>query len=73
MVRRDLIQLPPESLLHPEYIRLVLVEHAGDERPAVVPVVDAITFDRETDVVGHHFEGIGLGEGAKADETEDPQ
>ena len=70
MVRNDLIELPAKSLLHTKYIRLMISKHAGHQRTTVVPIVDAVAFDRETDVVGHDLEGLS---GCRADDTEEAE
>jgi hypothetical protein len=70
MIRLDLIELPTEGFLHSQYIRLMICQYTRHQRPAIVPVVDAVTFDRETDVVGHDGKGLG---GGGAHETEEPE
>ena len=47
----------------------MIPDQTGDERTTVVPVVGAIAFDREAEVVGHDAEGLG-GEGG-AEEVEE--
>ena len=71
MIRGDLIQLPPKGLLHPDDVRCMIRDHAGHERAAVVPVVDAVAFGREADVEGHDPKGILLcQQGRRAEKVE---